>query len=435
MTIESTSVPHRQGTMAAARTLPLAALTAIFAGGNVLSTFLQMAGSILTARLVEPAVLGLFNGMGLVLGYVPFLQLGISNGLHRELPYYVGKGEWDRAYDLTASAQAWCLAVGGLTAAALLGVSFWELVQGKFNLAAGWAVYAINGFILFYGQHYLHVTYRSRNDFARLTLVTTIRRGVGLIMVLLVWWLSFYGLCLRSLATEAVFLVLLWYWRPVPVSPRWNWPDLRHLLKIGAPIFGVNQLYIWWTVLDSTLVLKFLGVKGLGLYALALLVGPTIQQIPAALTQICYPRMAEEYGRSGLLRDLFRMVNRPMVLMTLGMVPLILIAWAALPPATHLLLPKYEAGVPAARWALIPAWLMCLMPALNVFNVAKRMDLLGIAVAVGLAAYFGSLLWLTRNTISLAAFPQAMALGRLIFLGFCFLFLARLRRREKLALG
>ena len=34
-----------------------------------------------TKASVAPATLGLYNGIGLVLGYAPFLQLGILNGL------------------------------------------------------------------------------------------------------------------------------------------------------------------------------------------------------------------------------------------------------------------------------------------------------------------------------------------------------------------
>jgi hypothetical protein len=71
----------------------LCSLVAIFGGGNFLSMFLRIAGGVLTARFVLPSELGLFNGIGLVLGYLPFLQLGVLKDLGRELPYYIGKGQ------------------------------------------------------------------------------------------------------------------------------------------------------------------------------------------------------------------------------------------------------------------------------------------------------------------------------------------------------
>ena len=84
------------------------------AGGNVISLLLRMVGGILQAKCVLPAVLGLYNSINLVLGYAPFLQLGILNGINRELPYYVGKGDRQRVNELAAAAQAWALAVGGI---------------------------------------------------------------------------------------------------------------------------------------------------------------------------------------------------------------------------------------------------------------------------------------------------------------------------------
>lgn len=433
MTTESTTTDaSHQRPMEGARTLSLAVLTTIYAGGNFLSTLLRMAGGLLTAKVVEPAVLGLFNGMGLVLGYVPFLQLGILNGLNRELPYYAGQGDQQRVDTLAAAAQAWTFLIGGVVALGLLGLSIWCLWMGKPQEAAGWATYAVGALTLFYGQYYLQITYRTSHDFARLALVNVIENGAALTLVLLVWWLSFYGLCLRSLLMGLIFMALLWHWRPVRIGPKWNRAALWHLLKIGAPIFGVGQLYAWWAVLDSTLVLKYLGVEGLGLYALALMAGPAMQMLPDALSQISYPRMAEQYGRNRRVNDLCQLVQRPILWMTLGMVPLVIMAWIALPALIKLFLPKYVGGIAAAQWSLVGAGLMSLAPICNTFNVVKRQDLYIVTIVLGMAAYFVSLMWLTRTEVVLVAFPQARVIGKIVFLGLCYLALIYLKRREAL---
>ena len=78
-------------------------------GGNLISMMLRIVGGILQANCVLPPVLGMFNSIGLSLGYAPFLQLGILNGMNRELPYYFGKGDRQRVNELAAAAQAWAL--------------------------------------------------------------------------------------------------------------------------------------------------------------------------------------------------------------------------------------------------------------------------------------------------------------------------------------
>ena len=172
-------------------------LVSSLVGGNSVSLVLRLIGGVLQAKCVLPAVLGTFNSIGLVLGYVPFLQLGILNGINRELPYFIGKGDRHRVNELAAAAQAWAIVVGGAVAVVLFGVGCWQLVCGEFQLAVGWYTYAVLAFLLFYNTNYLQMTYRTGHDFARLAIAGVIENSVALVLVALVWLLHFYGLCLR----------------------------------------------------------------------------------------------------------------------------------------------------------------------------------------------------------------------------------------------
>ena len=293
---------------------------------------LRMVGGILQAKCVLPAVLGMFNGIGLVLGYAPFLQLGILNGINRELPYFIGKGDRQRVNELAAAAQAWALAVGGIVGIALSGVGCWQLLHAEWELAAGWFTNAVLAVLLFYNTNYLQMTYRTGHDFARLAMSSVIENAVALALVSLVALLNFYGLCLRALLTAFVSVSFLYYWRPLRVGPRWNWRHLEHLLVIGAPIFIVGQIYAWWTVLNSTLVLGYMGKQGLGLYAVVLVAGGALELLPTAVSQVLYPRMAEQYGRTGRLGDMIRMSIKPTLLSVLGMIPMVVVGWFAVGP-------------------------------------------------------------------------------------------------------
>ena len=328
-------------------------LVSSLVGGNVVSMMLRMVGGVLQAKCVLPAVLGMYNSIGLVLGYAPFLQLGILNGINRELPYFVGKGDRQRVNELAAAAQAWALAVGGIVGIALSGVGCWQLAHGQWQLAAGWFTNAVLAVLLFYNTNYLQMTYRTGHDFARLAMSSVIENTVALALVSLVALLNFYGLCLRALLTAAVSVSFLYYWRPVRVGPRWNWRHLKHLLVIGAPIFIVGQVYAWWTVLNSTLVFGYMGKQGLGLYAIVLVAGGALELLPTAVSQVLYPRMAEQYGRTGRLGDLIRMSIKPTIVSVVGMIPMIVLGWFAVGPVIRFILPAYVDAIPAVRWSLL----------------------------------------------------------------------------------
>src|SRR5690606_10146101 len=86
----------------APRRSSLARLFAVLAGGNMLATVMKSLAGVLVARLVSPATLGLFNGIGTVQNYVVLAQGGLAQGLTRDLPYHLGRGDRERALHLAS---------------------------------------------------------------------------------------------------------------------------------------------------------------------------------------------------------------------------------------------------------------------------------------------------------------------------------------------
>ena len=187
-----------------------------------------------------------------------------------------------------------------------------------------------------------------------------------------------------------------------------------------ALIFGVGLLYAWWTTLNSTLVLCYTGQRGMGLYALVLVAGGTLDLLPGAVAQILYPRMAEDYGRTGDRRRLLHIAVKPIALTALGMIPIIAVSWWLVAPAMRLLLPNYVEAVPAMRWALLFPFVDSFTSLHLIFNVVRRQGLYAVSIVTGMAAYVGCLLWLVRNGATLVAFPQAMLVGQTIFVIGCY---------------
>ncbi len=407
-------------------------LAGTLAGGNLIAMVLRLAGAVLLARLVVPSTLGLFNGIGIALGYASVLQLGVLNGLNRELPFFVGKGDRERVKDLAAAGQAWALMVGAVVFVALSAVAGWELAHGENWKAAGWFTNAVLGVLFFYSTSYMQNTFRSAHDFARLAVVNVAETVVSLIFLGFVALLGFYGLCVRSVLISVVSAIMLFLWRPVRVGPKWNYQHFKHLLIIGAPILGVGLLYSWWLgVINSTLVLKLMGTEGVGLYSMVLMASTALDVIPIAVAQVIYPRMAENYGRNPNLRELILMARKPTLLTVAVLVPAIAVAWFVVGPVARFVVPAYAAAVPAMQWALLLPLVGSLQTVNSLFNVARRQDLYLAAIVIGIAVYVGGLLLLTRNGIYLAAFPQAMLVGRVAYTVASYAFIFWLHQRER----
>ncbi len=408
-------------------------LVGSLAGGNVVSTCLNMVGGILVARLVAPATLGLFNGIGLVLRYAPLLQLGITTGLYRELPYYIGKGEPNRARAIAATAQGWALVVGGLVSAVLFGIGGWQFLRGEHWLAAAWSTQAILAVFLFYKTSYLLATYRTSHEFARVALVGVVESSATFALIVLVAVLGFYGLCLRAAVAGAIGTALLHYWRPVRVRPRLNLGDMKRLLFVGAPILAAGQLYQLWTVINSTLVFRLAGAEGMGLYSLVGMAGSALGILPLAVAQVLFPRMTEQFGRTGSVRGSLRVAVKPVMITTIGLIPIVLMAQWMVEPAIRLVVPRYVDAVPAVRWGLVLPLLTNLQAVNAIFTIVKRQRLFAAATVTGMASYCASLMWLIRDEVTLVAFPQAMLVGRAVFIIVCYCFVVFLARSTDLA--
>lgn len=398
----------------------------LFAGSNLVTMVLGIGGGVLTSRFVDPAVLGQYNAIGLVVGYAPFLHMGVDNGLNRDLPYTLGRGDTKQAFKLAAAAQWWSMLVAIGASVALIFVGFWQAAAGRLDLAVGWWSFGVVVFAALFGQGYLNALFRTSGDFATLARVNLIGSVIALLLVSLVWWFDWWGLCLRGVAVAAVGLALLWASRPIKVLSAFDVSTLLKLAKTGLPIMAVGQAFMWWTTLNSTLVLKYVGTEGLGLYSIANLAGPAVLILSSAFGQVIYPRMSEEFGQSGKAVELVRLAVGPTFVNIAVTGFAVIAAWFALPFFVELVLPKYTGGIEAAQWAVAAAGVMAMAPINNIFNVMKKQGRYGLAIVSGILAYIAVLLQLVSDGIDLVDFSQAFLAGRVVFLALCFVLIGHL---------
>ena len=310
---------------------------------------MRMVGGVLLGRLVAPATLGLFNGIGLVLGYAPFLQLGIFNGLNRELPYFVGKGDRDRVGELASAALAWALTVERTGQRGLVCVAGWYAAHGELWKAAGWATNAVMAVFLFYNTNYLQMTYRTSHDFARLALAHVIESSVGLLMLIVVGLLNYYGLCLRALAISTVSTLFLYHWRPLSVGPKWNTGHLKAFVDSGCTDLrcGATVLLVACAQLDPRPETRRNASDRAVFHGPLSFVGCRIH--PRCGLASALPRMSEHYGKGGSLIELGRMAVKPIIVSAIALVPLTAASWLVVGPAVRAFDPAYVDAVPTMR--------------------------------------------------------------------------------------
>jgi O-antigen/teichoic acid export membrane protein len=400
-------------------------MASIFASGNMMVLALRLASTILTARLVEPKLLGVFNAALLAVPYAGVLQLGVLNGLNRELPYEIGCGNRSRAEELTAVAEAWALMVSTIAFLALMAIAVWNLLTGNLLGAAAFTAAAVSSVYLLYGQLYLQITYRTRGDFRKLAVILIVEALLNVFTLFLVWASPFFGLCVRSILLSFMIGAMLWKYRPLPLSPHWNRADIMHLFKVGAPIYGVGQLYALWPTLNATLIVARTSTSAFGIYSVALMVTASIGVMTNSMGQVVYPRMAEEYGRTHDAITALRPVFRATAIVAVVYLAMTTAGWNLLPLLIHAVLPKYSQGIQAAQWALVAGSLAVFALPFSFFAVVRRLVMYTFAVCGGMTAYIAAVLIFGHHP-ALDAFPKAMCIGYVVFLILSYLAMTRI---------
>lgn len=411
-------ISNEQGKMKSKRTHfgHTLSLVAKVIGGNVASNLISLVTSILIARWVLPYDMGVWNTALLITLYTPTLQLGVFNGLNRELPYLIGAGDRDGAVRLAEAADAWCWVLVWISVAIGLLAALWLWLTGQTEKCFTSIAVAVV-IVCSWPTLYLTTTYRTRNEFGRLAKNTVIVSLSGAVLVCFVWRMHYHGLILRAALLAALGVLALYYRRPLPLKPRWGLKELTQLAKIGIPIWLVGQLSAFFTSLDRLMLVK--STQVLGYFTIAIQVAAFVRQVPTAFGMVLYPQMAQQYGQNRSAMDVWRLSRKgAFAAAFLGLI-IGVVGWFMLPPFVRLVLPKYLPGVRAAQWSGFLGFAMGFYLFDSPYNIIKRQDLYFINWCVGCCTFVGAWFFLVKSLhIALAvASAQSMLIATLVMCG------------------
>jgi O-antigen/teichoic acid export membrane protein len=392
------------------------------AGGNLLATALNMAAGLITARLVAPEIMGRYAGISLFAGYAIFLQGGALSGLNRELPFFIGRKKVDRVLYLIAAAQWWAMMTSTFASLLFLIMACYYLYIGQLSMAIGWVANSLGVFITIFSSQYLKSTYRTNNEFRKLTVIEIFKSVINNFGLAFVYYFGFIGICIRTSFVFVTDISLLWNWRPFKVNSRFSKAHLIHLFKIGIPNFAVGYLDTLWSTLSATLILFMAGEKSLGLFTVSLITFSTSEILTNSLNQIIYPKLSEKFGEGMNVGEMIKYSIKPGIYI-FGLMSIIsIVTYYILPYIVTLILPKYIEGIDAARWMLPITIVMSLSTLNHVFIVAKKQHIYAIAKLIGMAVNIVSIYFIYDYSKQLASFSISLLLGKTVFMGLCILF-------------
>lgn len=396
---------------------PTLHVIARLAGGNSLAMFVAIAGGLIQARFVTPEELGYFRSFAIVTGYVFFLQLGLFGVLARFYPYYIGKGERERALAVAEICQAWIVTITLLVCSVYGLLALQALLAGNGPAFLGWAVQivAIAGF--FYGG-YLGATYRSGHDFQTVVRGSLLSTFVSTFTLPVFVIAPYVALALRSGLGSLVSLVFLHLRRPLRLGWRFDWREWLGLVKVSLPMFVAEYgALTGWTVVETTLILRFLGADALGLWSMSFMLLEAANKVPQAVTAVYIPRLIESFGRTKDVRGTLALCRRPLLLGAPTMLLMAGVGALLLSFLVPILMPNYVAAIPTMSLMLLMLPLIVLDLPYSLLVAMGKVSQQNIATYVGLAGFVVLALTAVRLGLGLNGVVGASVIGRSLRLG------------------
>lgn len=383
-----------------------------YASAQVISNLLRMLSGFLVVSFIKPELYGQFTGVGVYMGYMLLGHGGIINGLGRELPYELGRGNDRYAREMASSVYVLSLIISILTSLIFLGFGIGHFISGKYLSGLIFMTYSLIGGLNLLNNQFLPTLYRTNKDFDSLSRQNILLGFCNLLTVLLVWGFGIYGLMIRGVILALYAFFLLFNNKPYALTLNYDLRHFKKLFKTGLSIFIVGQVNPLWTTIMNNIIFSMGGALNFGLYALSSIVQGAIGIIPGAFSQVIYPRMSIMFGEGKSVSYIIKANIKPLLfqsgVITVGAIIVALL----LPFVIPVLLPKYTEGVTAAQWIVFVPVVQSFGALNNIYNVVKKQQWYFFSLIMG--AIIGTLFiyWKVKTIyFQLEFFSQGLLIG------------------------
>ncbi|MBI3298572.1 MAG: hypothetical protein HYZ75_10440 [Elusimicrobia bacterium] len=310
-----------------------------FSLANVAGGALSSAAYILAARRLGPVGFGVVGFVQLWLLYASFLKPGILQAGYREMLHELGRDDAPRAMRIEGVAL-----VGE---AAFLTVPLALFMAGavlqtdpllRTALLFGAASFLANA--LYQGVDTIQWAYRRFTLTARVNML--VKLGQPLLLLTGLYAFGLWGVLAAPMVTALGALAYyLLRTKGLHYTFAWDVRELRGLLAVGLPFSLYGALYWAFRTADRSLVAAALPLAALGAYSFAMTFITQACQLVSDFLNVLQAELFTSLGKTGSVRPLASRVTTLQLLILCGTGAAAGLAQAAVPFASHTLVPAF----------------------------------------------------------------------------------------------
>jgi O-antigen/teichoic acid export membrane protein len=349
--------------------------------------------------ILGPTTYGLFTIFQIILNYAAYSHLGILFAIEREIPYFIGKREFEKVENIKNTSFTFIQSFLSLGIIIVFLLTF-ILVKKAPLFIQGFRIVLL---IVFAQQLYIYYVtlLRSEKKFNIVSKVTIIFAVFStLLCILLGLKYKLTGVLWALVISYLIAIIYINMKRKYGIRFKIDKKLLRELIKTGFVLLIIGLGYITLTSIDKIVIIIFLDKTSLGYYSIAFMVVTLMMYFPNAISSIMFPSFLGKYGENDNIQDLKKYMVQPTLILAYLMPILIGWIYIIIGPLIKLTLNKYIPGIESAKILVLGSFFLAvvymaghLLVTLKKFNKYIRIQILVIGMAILLNIVFVRLGW------------------------------------------
>lgn len=321
-----------------------------YVSSGMVKTFIQAITGFIVLRWISPEEIGLWQSFTVFVGYISILTLGVTSGLSRDLPFWIGKGDFNVAMEKLKAAGAY---ISRLSLIIIVIVGIFSSISFMFQLLSLnqsimlFSAFSIGAFSL--QTNLLGATFRSDKAFRKLGYIQFGMACLHLVLLPIVYVYGIWGYVAYQLINT---LSLLWgykVFRPYRVNYKYSKSELLRLIKIGFPMYFWNYLTTISRTIPRLILIIFGSPFLVGLFAPAESINKAVLNLPNYIGRFIFPQMSFKYGKNSDINEVIRYTFKAATLLFALMTLISLILYLLIPYLMIYIFPKYVESTRAVQ--------------------------------------------------------------------------------------
>lgn len=311
----------------------------------MLSQFVTVAAALLMRHFLGPVQVGVWSLVQMTVTYGQYSHLGTMQAISLEIPYQAGRGDQDRIRRIQDSIFTFSLLTAAAAAAVVGGYAFWggaemdPLLRGGLAFAAALILLErLNAFLI------CLVRAHKRFELASSQMFWSALVNAALVG-LMASFFRLYGFMLAMCASYVFNILYIHAKIRFGLRFSWNPAEWGWAVRYGFPLLLLTLCTTLFETIDRIMIARFLGLRELGYYSVALMTVSYLFSIPNAIGVVLVPNLHEKFGQTQDKNDLKNFLEKSELVFSALLPLLIGISWILGPAAIRLVLPEFSPGI------------------------------------------------------------------------------------------